>query len=84
MKSISSKSINSTNKLKKLLEWKNEEIQAKENEKLRMKIHFQQLLQEKYSTIEMLTRNLHESETKIYDQCMKYLFTCSPRNMSSF
>ena len=51
--------------MKKLLELKNEEIQAKENEKLRIKIHFQQLLQEKYSTIEKLTRNLHESDTKI-------------------
>ena len=40
-------------------------MQAKENEKLRLKIHFQQLLQEKYSTIEKLTRNLHESDTKI-------------------
>ena len=51
--------------MRKSLDTKHEEIQAKENEKLQIKIHFQKLLQEKYSTIEMLTRNLHESETKI-------------------
>ena len=51
--------------MRKSLEAKNEEIQVKENEKLRIKIHFQTLLQEKYATIEMLTKSLHDSETKV-------------------
>ena len=66
--------------MKKILELKNEEIQAKENEKLRIKIHFQQLLQEKYSTIEMLTRNLHESETKIIQLTRELLTGSSNEN----